>query len=170
MVKANHALSNSALVGSRELQSCTVYNHLPPPGVQCITQNKIPIKRFWIQAIKQYQTQLFWAWCLNKIKTHQIILKKKKSNVKTESPLGKQKAREIWQALDSEGKCLLFRPIKEQRVKSRWFQLADLKTFSLVNKCTDIFTENIYFRINSEMEIWKEARPFITLTTFPPDQ
>ena len=91
MVKANHALSNSALVGSRELQSCTVYNHLPPPGVQCITQNKIPIKRFWIQAIKQYQTQLFWAWCLNKIKTHQIILKKK-SNVKTESPLGKQKS------------------------------------------------------------------------------
>ena len=58
----------------------------------------------------------------------------------------------------------------EQKVKSRWFQLADLKTFSLVNKYIDIFTENIYFRINSEMEIFKEARPYITLTAFTLDQ
>ena len=69
-----------------------------PPGVQCITQNKISIKLFWIQAIKQYQTQLFWAWCLNKIKTHQIILKKKFKREKLSHPWESKKAREIWRA------------------------------------------------------------------------
>ena len=58
----------------------------------------------------------------------------------------------------------------QQRVKRRWFQSADLKTFSLVNKCIHIFTENIYFRINSEMEVLKEERPYITLTAFKLDQ
>ena len=42
MVKANHALSNSALVGSRELQSCTVYNHLPPPVYSVLHKTKFP--------------------------------------------------------------------------------------------------------------------------------
>ena len=69
-----------------------------PPGVQCITQNKISIKLFWIQDIKQYQTQLFWAWCLNKIKTHQIILEKKIKREKLSHPWESKKAREIWRA------------------------------------------------------------------------
>ena len=86
-----------------------------PSGVQGITQKKIAIKLFLTEAIKQYQTQLFRefdAWTISK----QTKLYWKKSDVKTESPLGKQQAREIWRPLDSEGVCLLFRPIKEQRV------------------------------------------------------
>ena len=170
MVKANHALSNSALVAAGNCSHVQFITTSLPPVYNVLHKTKFPSNVSEYKLSNNIKHSFFELDAWTKSKHTKLYWKKKKSNVKTESPLGKQKAREIWQALDSEGKCLLFRPIKEQRVKSWWFQLADLKTFSLVNKCTDIFTENIYFRINSEMEIWKEARPFITLTTFPPDQ
>ena len=51
----------------------------------------------------------FWrVWCPNEIKINQIILKKK-SNVKTESTLGKQQVREIRRVLDSEGGIIMLR-------------------------------------------------------------
>ena len=83
--------------------------------------NKIPIKlvqtRVWYSlAIERYQTVFLRVWSLNEVKINQIILKRK-SNVKTESTLGKQQAREIRRGLDSEGIIMLrFRPIKEERI------------------------------------------------------
>ena len=46
------------------------------------------------------------------------------------------------------------------------------KDFSLgkQNKCTDIFTEKFNLEFNSEMEIIKEAGPYIELTAFTLDQ
>ena len=74
----------------------------------------------------------------------------KKSNMKTEST---QQAREIWQVLDSEYATILLRPIKEWRVITemipKMISTCRFKDFFLgkQNKCIDIFTENVYFRI-----------------------
>ena len=73
-------------------------------GVQCITQNKIPIKLPWTKQFG-YQTisnQLFSefdAWTKSKQTKIISLYWEKKSNVKTEST---QQAKEIWQVLDSE--------------------------------------------------------------------
>ena len=121
-------------------------------GVQCITQNKnshqTPLnKTLWLS--NNIKPAFLRVWCLSKIETNQNILLywKKKSNVKTEST---QQTKEIWQVLDSEYATI----INNNKLTwfPRWFQLADLKTFFLgkQNKCIDIFTENVYFRI----ELW----------------
>ena len=81
------------------------------PGVQSITQNKIKQNSHQTLSNKS----LIQVWPLNDIK-HSFFeslmpeqnqnkpdyIKKKKSNVKTESTLGKQQAREIQRVLDSE--------------------------------------------------------------------
>ena len=91
MVKANHALSNSALVGSRELQSCTVYNHLPPPVYNVLHKTKFPSNVSEYKLSNNIKHSFFEldAWTKSK---HTKLYWKKKSNVKTESPLGKQKS------------------------------------------------------------------------------
>ena len=65
--------------------------------------------------------------------------------MKTESTLGKQQARETWRVLDLEG-------IKNnnQYDSQHDFNLQIKIIFSLLNKCIDISTENVYFRINSK--------------------
>ena len=80
------------------------------------------------------------------MKINQIILKKK-STMKTESTLGKQQGRETRRVLDLEG-------IKNnnQYDSQHDFNLQIKIIFSLLNKCIDISTENVYFRINSTCE------------------
>ena len=54
----------------------------------------------------------------------------------------------------------------------RWFQLADLKTFSLVNKINVLtFSQGMFIsEFNPEFEIIKEAGPYIAMTVFTLDQ
>ena len=72
--------------------NCSHAQFISSPGVKCITQNKIPNR--------SYQTMIsngtaFLSLTPEQNQKKPNYIEKKKANVKTESPLGKQKGREI---------------------------------------------------------------------------
>ena len=79
------------LVGSRELQSCTVYNHPLPAVYNVLHKTKFPSNVSEYKLSNNIKHSFFEldAWTKSK---HTKLYWKKKSNVKTESPLGKQKS------------------------------------------------------------------------------
>ena len=68
-------------------------------------------------------------------------IEKKKSNVKTESPLAKQKRQGNLTSSRFRRKMLTIQANYGAKSKIELMQPADLRTFSLVNKCIEIFTD-----------------------------
>ena len=127
------------------------WHNLPPFGVQCITHNKIPIK---LPRTKQFghkttSNQFFWEF-FARTKLKQTKLYWKKNQMWKLSQLNKPgKSDKCWfqnmlqlRQLRSEDRVII-------EMIPKMISTCRFKDFFLgkQNKCIDIFTENVYFRI-----------------------
>ena len=143
-------------------------------GVQCITQNKVPIKlprtkQFGHQTISNQLSGEFDAW--TKSKQTKLYWKKIKCenwvNSTSQGNLTSAGFRICynWGQLRSEDRVII-------EMIPKMISTCRFKDFSLVNKINVLtFSKKIFIlEFNSEMEIIKEAGPYITLNAFTLDQ